>query len=324
VVAGVLHPQTQVIVDQEYLPALSKRIEKADTSIDILSFSFAIGSAAGSLNVKGAVYAIAKKLAEIKERQPSVRRRLFIEGLRETAERNQITGEFLERAGVEVRYGSTHAKGFCFDERYVLFGSTNLSNQSIMKNHEANLLIDDREVAQGFMQYFDHLWNGGKHGELELQEPWLADGAFEPALIDLCDRATRTLDFAIYFFNHREIEKAIVRAHKRGVRVRGFVHQHKSFAYPYVARNRATVGRMRAAGLRDLHLGIPTTFSHSKYIVADDKELMLGTGNWLLEDVHIHPQLYIHLENASVSKALLEHLAMQIQEAKTDGAQAVG
>jgi phosphatidylserine/phosphatidylglycerophosphate/cardiolipin synthase-like enzyme len=319
--ARALHPQTQVIVDQEYLPALLQLIAKAKTSIDILSYSFAIGSATGRLSLDQAPYAIAKKLAEVKETKRRVRMRLFAEGLRETSDRNRITGEFLERAGVEVRYGSTHAKGFCFDGRCVFFGSTNLTNQSIIKNHEANLLIDDRDVAKGFVQYFAHLWNRGEHGGIDLPEPWLADGAFEPALINLCERAKRTLDFSIYFFNHREIEGAIVRAHGRGVRVRGLVHQHKSFAYPYVVRNRATVERMRAAGVSDLHLSIPTTFSHSKYIVADEEELMLGTGNWLLEDVHIHPQLYIHLEDANVSKALLAHLATQIQEAETAGAE---
>ncbi|MBK9266382.1 MAG: hypothetical protein IPM54_42175 [Polyangiaceae bacterium] len=313
--AGAAHPKIQVVLDQDYATALEMLVANANTSIDALSFSFAIGSAAGRPSRESSSHAIAKQFAELKATNPSVRMRFFFEGLRETADRNRMTGEFLENAGIEVRFGSTHAKGFCFDERYVFFGSTNLTNQSLLKNREANLLIDDRDVAKGFMRYFDHQWNGGEHGGIQLPKPWLADGAFELVLIDLCDRAQRSLDFSIYFFNHRDIERAIVRAHGRGVRVRGLVHQHKSFAYPYVARSRATVERMRRAGLHDLHFGIPTIFSHSKYIVADEKEIMLGTGNWLLEDVNTHPQLYIHIEDASVSKALLEHLASQIQKA---------
>lgn len=318
---GVKSPKIQVVTDQQYLDAVLKLIARSKHNIDIMAFSFAIGSAAGRIADKQAPYQIAKKLVEAKKKRgDSLRIRLFVEGLRETIDRNRITAQYLEEHGVEVRYGSTHAKGFSFDERYTLFGSTNLTNQSIMKNHEANLLIDDIEMTKGFTEYFDHLWNGGEHGGITLNEPFHADGAFEPALIDLCNRAQKNLDFAIYFFNHRAIEKAIIKAHERGVKVRGFVHQHNTFAYPYVARNRSTVKRLKTAGIEDLHLSIPTTFSHSKYIVRDKTEFMLGTGNWLLEDVHIHPQLYIHLTNKEVSKELLKHLSYQIRKAKTEGA----
>lgn len=311
----------EVITDQDYLPALNKLIDKAKHQIDIMAFSFAIGSAAGKIAFNSAPFKIAEKLVQAKKKKgDSLRIRFFVEGLRETIDRNRITAQYLEEHGVEVRYGSTHAKGFAFDERYILFGSTNLTNQSIMKNHEANLLIDNKQMTAEFTRYFDYQWNGGDHGGITLDEPFHADGAFEPALIDLCDRAEKTLDFSIYFFNHKSIERAIIRAHDRGVKVRGFVHQHVTFAYPYVARNRATVKRMKAAGIKDLHLSIPTTFSHSKYIVRDKQEFMLGTGNWLLEDVHIHPQLYIHLTNKEVSKELLKHLSHQIKNAKTEGA----
>jgi phosphatidylserine/phosphatidylglycerophosphate/cardiolipin synthase-like enzyme len=312
-------PKTTPVFDQDYLPTALKLIAKAKKRIDLMSFSFAIGSAAGKINYSAAPYKLAEAIANLKKKRPEVQVRFFVEGLRETIDRNRITAEFLEERGVEVRYGSTHAKGFCVDDRYVLFGSTNLTNQSIMKNHEANLLIDDKRAAAQFTRYFEHHWKGGGHGEIDLEEPFLADGAFEEATIELCRTAKRTLDFSIYFFNHRGIEKAIVEAHQRGVKVKGFIHQHKSFAYPYVARNRATVKRMRSEGIEDLHLSIPTTFSHSKYIVMDRKEILLGTGNWLLEDVHIHPQLYVHLKDAAVSRALIKHLNMQIKKAKTEG-----
>lgn len=317
---GSRKSKISVVADQDYLPTVLKLIGKAKHHIDIMAFSFAIGSAAGKIAANGAPFKIAQTLVEAKKKKgDSLRIRFFVEGLRETIDRNLITAQYLEENGVEVKYGSTHAKGFSFDERFVFFGSTNLTNQSIMKNHEANVLIDDPKAASEFNRYFDYHWGGGEHGGIDLAQPFHADGAFEPALIDLCDRATKNLDFSIYFFNHREIERAIIRAHERGVKVRGFVHHHNTFAYPYVARNRATVKRMKAAGIEDLHLSIPTTFSHSKYIVRDKQEVLLGTGNWLLEDVHIHPQLYIHLDNKEVSKELLKHLSHQIKKAKTEG-----
>jgi phosphatidylserine/phosphatidylglycerophosphate/cardiolipin synthase-like enzyme len=302
-----------VIVNQEYLDTVLDLISKARKSIDILSFSFAIGSAGGKHAAKSAPYKIAEKLVEVKKKKKNLQIRFFTEGLRETVDRNRVTADFLEEAGVEVVYGSTHAKGFCFDKKIVFFGSTNLTNQSIMKNNEANLLIRDAKMAKEFMRYFDHLWEGGHHGGIALKPPFLADGDFKDALIDMVDRAKKYVEFSIYFFNHKEIELAIIRAHERGVKVKGFIHQHASFALPYIWANRSTVKRMRAAGIEDLHFGPLHTFSHAKYIVADRKECMLGTGNWLKEDVFIHPQIYIHLKDASVSKALLKHLNWEIK-----------
>lgn len=309
----------RLVINQEYLPALLKLLDQAKHQIDILSFSFAIGSAAVKVSLSGAPFEIAQKLKQIKNKNAkNLKIRFFTEGLRETAGRNEVTAKFLAEAGVEVKYGSTHAKGFCVDGRFILFGSTNLTNQSILKNNEANLLIDDQQTAQEFTRYFEHLWNGGKHGEIKLRPPFLADGAFKDVLIRMIDRARHIIEFSIYFFNHREIEQAFINAHKRGVRIIGFIHQHRAFAYPYIRANRATVKRMRAAGLNELHMGIPTTFSHSKYLVVDQKEIALGTGNWLVEDVEIHPQLYIRLKIPELAKALGRHIALQIRTQSTD------
>lgn len=300
-----------VITNQDFLPTLLPLLKKAKKSIDVMSYSFAIGSAAGKHSVKGAPYQIAEVLSQMSKNKIKVR--LFTEGLRETVERNSVTAKFLEKSGVEVVYGSTHAKGFCIDKKIVFFGSTNLTNQSIMKNNEANLLIKDAKLAKEFLRYFDYHWEGGGHGGITLKKPFLADGDFKNDLIDLIERSKKTIGFSIYFFNHKEIEAALIRAHERGVKVKGFIHQHASFALPYIWANRSTVKRMKKAGIEDLHWGPPHTFSHAKYIIADGKEVMLGTGNWLVEDVVTHPQLYIHLKNVAVSRALTKHLNWQIK-----------
>lgn len=302
-----------VVTDQDYLPTLLSLLGKAKKTIDIMSFSFAIGSAAGKHAEKSAPYKIAEVLAK---KAKKIKVRFFTEGLRETVERNSVTAKYLEQHGVEVVYGSTHAKGFCIDKKIVFFGSTNLTNQSIMKNYEANLLIEDAKIAKEFLRYFDYHWEGGGHGGITLKEPFLADGDFKDVLIDLIDRAKKTLEFSIYFFNHREIENALIRAHERGVKVRGFIHQHASFALSYIWANRSTIKRMKAAGITDIHWGPLHLFSHAKYIVADKKEFMLGTGNWLVEDVVTHPQLYFHMKDAPVSKALLKHLNASVRSSQ--------
>ena len=132
----------------------------------------------------------------------------------------------------------------------------------------------------------------------------------------MIDEDKKTIHFSIYFFDHKEIEKALIRAHERGVVITGLVHRHMSFALSYIYRNQATMKRLRAAGITDIHSGIPWTFSHSKYLVADKKEIMLGTGNWLVEDVLIHPQLYVHLSHKTVAGNLVKHVLREIAEAE--------
>lgn len=310
--------KASLITDQNYLAALQKLLSMAQKKIDILSYSFAIGSAGGKINYKGAPYQIAEKLAELKKENPKLKIRLFTEGLRETVSRNRVTAEFLEEAGVEVKYGSTHAKGFCIDGKTLFFGSTNLTNQSIQKNFEANLLIEDDLVAREFTRYFNHYWRGGTHGGIKLKSPLLPDGAFKERTIDLIQKAKKKIEFSIYFFNQRDIEKALVEAHDRGVEVIGFIHQHFSFAYPYIRANRATVKRMRSEGLDQLYFGPPQTFSHAKYIVADGRDIILGTGNWLNEDVHVHPQLFIQLSDRKLARHLSAHLKHELAAATDD------
>lgn len=304
----------KVITDQDYLPALLKLLNGAEKSVDLMSFSFAIGSAAGKISEKGAPYTIAKKLVELA--QNGIKVRLFTEGLRETVDRNKVTADFLEEGGVEVRYGSTHAKGFCIDKEILFFGSTNLSQQSITKNYEANLLLSGTEYTKEFLRYFEYHWKGGHHGGIKLKAPFFPDGTFKNELIKVIDQAKKSIHFSIYFFDHKEIEKGLIRAHERGVKVTGLVHRHMSFALSYIYRNRATMKRLRDAGIEELYSGIPWTFSHSKYLVADKKEIMLGTGNWLVEDVVIHPQLYIHLSDKTLSGKLIDHLKKEIEEAE--------
>lgn len=301
----------KVVTGNAYLKKLLLLLEGARTSVDVMAYSFAIGSAAGKINKNSAPYEIALKLIELAKRKVKVR--LYIEGSRETADRNRITANFLKKNGVEVVYGATHAKGLCVDKRFVYFGSTNLTQQSITKNNEANLLIDDKKMAKGFLEYFNFHWEGGTHGGIKLAPPFLADGDFKDAIVAMIDGARKRIEFAIYFFNHREIEEALIRAHDRGIKVTGFIHQHYSFALSYIYKNRATVKRLREAGVEDLHFSVPSTFSHAKYIAVDRKEFALGTGNWLVEDVLIHPQLYIHLKDPKVCLNLVRYLQWLIK-----------
>ncbi|KHD87592.1 MAG: hypothetical protein OM95_13450 [Bdellovibrio sp. ArHS] len=241
---------TALVTDDDYLGVLLDLLDTAKFQINILAYSFAIGSAAGKLNMSTAPYAIAEKLKDLKHQNPSLRIRLYIEGVRDTSDRNLVTAQFLKRAGVEVMSGKTHAKGFSVDGRYVL--------------------------------------------------------------VEMIRSAKKSLEFSIYFFDHKEIRDAFIEAHRRGVKVKGFAHHHTAFALSYVRRTRRTIERLQEEGIDSLYFAPGSFFTHSKYLIKDRQEVALGTGNWLVEDVEIHPQLYIHLKNRDLAQQLAKHLAKQI------------
>ena len=79
----------------------------------------------------------------LKRQKPALKIRLYIESERDTAPRNQQTADFLRERGIEVKAGSTHAKGFAIDSDRLFLGSTNLTNQSLRFNNETNVLLKD-------------------------------------------------------------------------------------------------------------------------------------------------------------------------------------
>jgi phosphatidylserine/phosphatidylglycerophosphate/cardiolipin synthase-like enzyme len=44
------------------------------------------------------------------------------------------------------------------DSQIVLVGSTNWSHFSLDKNHEANILINSKELAKEYEKYFEEIW----------------------------------------------------------------------------------------------------------------------------------------------------------------------
>lgn len=300
-----------LVLDDAYLETLLPRLSKAKKNVDVLAFSFAIGSAGGKLNRSGSPFKIASHLVAARKR--GVRVRLYLEMERDTSARNQVTADWLENEGIEVKAGRTHAKGFLIDDKHLLFGSTNLTNQSLLKNRETNILTDDKKAIREFKSYFQAMCGGAQHGDIHLDPPLYADGDFLPKLIDMIDHAKRSLNFSIYFFDLKEVTDALLRAHERGVKILGCLGRHRSFALSYVYRTVRTAKTLSRAGIQKLYYGSPNSFTHSKYLIKDNEELLLGTGNWLREDVVTHPQLYISLRDKKIAQALSKHLKKQIQ-----------
>ncbi|RYZ95642.1 MAG: hypothetical protein EOP11_24645 [Proteobacteria bacterium] len=308
-------PGLALVTEEDYFPVLENLLAQATREIIVMAFSFVVGDDKGLLYFQSLPFKVMEKLKALKkEKGSSLRIRVFLEGARDTAAKNRVTAAHLKKGGIEVTMGGSHAKGFCVDGRYTLLGSTNLTGQSLAKNFETNLLIDDPRVAAEFSRYFEHYWQGGQHGEIKLKAPLLADGAFKKKLIAAIKGAKASIAFSIYFFEQAEIEAALIAAAARGVKIRGLVHDHAKFALSDVRRTRATVERLRRAGVKGLSFSSRAIFTHSKYLVADRENVVLGSGNWLNRDVDTHPQIYVNLKHRKLGVELARHLKAQIVE----------
>ena len=73
----------------------------------------------------------------------------------------------LEHFGFDMdqfkRQANTHTKGVIVDDHTVLIGSHNWSNQGVLENRDASLIIRDPKVAGFYAALFDHDWQNLAH-----------------------------------------------------------------------------------------------------------------------------------------------------------------
>lgn len=76
---------------------------------------------------------------------------------------NKKTITYLKQHDVNAKQDSKkttlHSKVVVIDNNTVIVGSTNIGYYALTKNHEANILIKDENIAQQFENYFEFLWN---------------------------------------------------------------------------------------------------------------------------------------------------------------------
>lgn len=70
---------------------------------------------------------------------------------------------YFRSRGIDVRLDgseqTTHDKLIIIDGKIVILGSTNWSTSALKYNHEANVMIESKEVAEEYEEYFEELWS---------------------------------------------------------------------------------------------------------------------------------------------------------------------
>ncbi len=238
-----------------------------------------------------------------RSRRQGITVRVLLEGHGIPDPKAEAAYRFLEGEGVEVRWDSPevtlHAKLLVFDNRHVVVGSSPWTYNSLFKSTQADLLIEDGEVAGTFAEFFRLIWKGEPTGEVEIEAPE------PPALIPLpelpgaklhhrwalrlLEGASKYISLALYKLGYypqyprspsNDLIAGLLDAAARGVRVRVLLEGGEDYAdleFAREARRTATYLRLNGVQVRFDPMGETL---HAKLLVVDGEDIMVSSANW--------------------------------------------
>jgi len=122
------------------------------------------------------------------------------------------------------------------------------------------------------------------------------DNYADDVLVLMIDRARSTVDFAAMGFSRGEVIDALVRAHRRGVRLR-FVGDARHMAgnvYGYIIMDRLQI---------EMQVGNQNHIMHNKFFIVDGHSVYLGTGNISGSEFEHNNNNWLVISSPSVARA---------------------
>lgn len=154
------------IEDRQYYPIVINRINEANVSIHIVMYEMKWYGNPDKDTHK--VSTLGRALVNAEKRGVDVKI-ILDDGKGYGFENPQMVEwakdwrDYFESHGIKVKFDwsnqTTHDKLVIIDDYIVIVGSTNWSTSALDYNHEADALIESKEVAQQYEDYFSQLWN---------------------------------------------------------------------------------------------------------------------------------------------------------------------
>jgi len=269
------------IVDREYFPEARKLIEKAAKSISLSMFVVKRGEMVNLL------------ITELeKSAQRGVEVRILLD---DNIAHNQRTVNSLKGIkNIEIRLDSpqktTHNKMLIVDGETVLIGSTNWTDSSLGSANEANVIINNQEIAAYLEDFFDKLWLDSSRdispfksfrGDIVL----LLDRQYFDAVYEAMKKAQKRIWVMVYGFKINKDRKSrgdllaeeIIKAAQRGLETKVFLEK-SDFNQYLNEMNRETKEYLKKNGV-ETKLDREDIITHAKVIIIDDS-VFLGATNW--------------------------------------------
>jgi len=147
---------TEVVTDRDYYPVFHNLVDNSRESIYFVMYI-------SKLSQNNETYYLFQDLVNARGRGVEIK--ILLDSSSYDNDLNTANTAFAESLGrynIEVRFDApnktTHAKFGIFDHRKSLIGSTNWTMSALERNHEANILIDSREIATQLEEYFFSIW----------------------------------------------------------------------------------------------------------------------------------------------------------------------
>lgn len=296
------------VVNKRYLPVLLETIGGAKKSIDFIQLEW---------QYKPAVKRIQDAL------QAAIERGVKVRGLIEDhIDFNVTSVAFLKKFGIDAKLDTTekmtHNKLFIVDRSTVLMGSTNITENSMERNNETNVLIRDPAVGVFFTDYFEKVW---------------ADSAKEPGmkpfssgsvrvifnreyfgrLLDLFEKATGSIRVLVYGVSYStknpeskasRLVDALIAAEKRGIDVK--VMLDKSNYNEIINRvNTKTKKHLEAGGV-EVRWDDEQVTSHAKLICVDGV-VVIGSYNWGYDAMDRRNENAVFIRDKAVDEFFLRY-----------------
>lgn len=155
--------QVILLANKDYLPALIRAIDEAQSEIFVSIFSFKAGANKNSYPDR-----ILRHLAKAVKRGVNVKVILETNGRinDELNTQNRLTGKLLEEQGVKVYFDSprttTHTKMIVIDEQVLILGSHNFTQSALKYNNEISIMLSSPVLAKGARNYMLEIVGGTK------------------------------------------------------------------------------------------------------------------------------------------------------------------
>lgn len=279
----------------QYLPYLERVIPTAYTSIDILLSN---GELVGN--------PLWEKIIAAVNRGVAVRVILDKSDWSQSiTEKNRSTIDFLISHGVPAKFDdatvTTHAKLIVIDRHLVILGSSNWNVHAFTDQAQANIAVDEPQVAAAFTAYFDRIWAGTLiPGGVKLSLEELNDGPvlipipdgldtgnYARILLSLLNEARESIHVVMYRASYypiyrnslsNDILNALVSAAGRGVEVKVLLDD--CAFYPESAQaNREAAYYLADHGIA-VRFDDPSVTTHAKLVIIDGRHIILGSTNW--------------------------------------------
>lgn len=301
----------KAVFNDEYSGALIGMIDGAEKTITACHFNYVSRGPIGK-KIMDALIAAAKR---------GVKVTFFFEGDKKgVGEANKKTAKILEANGIRVVMDSeekiTHAKMVVVDSKYVLAGSTNLTDNSMRNNNESNLFVASPLAAGTLEGYVDGLIAGDTN-DVSLDSGFgsdevkvITDRKFFENALEMLKTAKSEIRVATYLFswpdrhpeyNVSQLFQELIEAQKRGVKVKIILERSsKDFNKHIFAINQKTAKVLNENGVNDILYDDPERISHAKILIKDSDEVLAGSTNWYGAEIDRAHQVNFVIRNAEL------------------------